>query len=234
MAHLNHKKAFPTNAEWSYLYAVADVYESYSAPHFDKENPSNPHPLTDSEVVDILEKYYNLKNIHRNTVANIRKKLETYFDMKFGVCKKGKYIKNSHNSLENEDNLIMIGLVIKNSSLISAERTNKIMDYLYSVATSRDVKQSIQTISKESVKKSDCDCFDICVKLSKAIVSNNKITIDHPRFLKPQKIRPIEIVIDNNGGLKLVYETDDKKWHEKLDIRHIRSLTVLKRGMPKK
>ena len=42
MPYLAHTSELPSNAEWSYLYAIADVYSNYSSPSFSRWNPDAP------------------------------------------------------------------------------------------------------------------------------------------------------------------------------------------------
>lgn len=94
-------KKFSKKEEWAYLYAIAEIYKKHSSDSYpEKYNLFKPHPLKDSEIIQILDKEYGL-SAHRHTIEKYIKILEEHFNYVFGINKKGKYLLSDGCSFSN-------------------------------------------------------------------------------------------------------------------------------------
>ena len=223
MLYLDHTTKFPEHSEWAYLYAVADVYKNYSCKNDYNGDLFSPHSLKDKEVVEIISKKYNLKSIHRNTVATIRNNLSTYFGFKFKTYKKGKYYVGQNNSIEDDD-LLMIILCIKDNHFIDSAYKDKLVNLLLSMSSN---KASIEKLNKSISDVKGSNLKETILLLLEAIKRNSIITFNYPNqsstlTRQPTKIRDSRL------------ECSDKyvKWSEPIDfdIRRMRNISIVKRG----
>lgn len=233
MPYLANTSELPSNAEWSYLYAIADVYSNYSSPSFSTMNPDAPHPLTDTEVIQILNTRYNLKNVHRNTVANIRARLEKYFGFEFKTKGKGKFIYSQNTGFKNEQMLLMICFIIKECPFITDENTDEFIKCLYSLVSSVDLKKEIELIANKRMPKCYKDNLNSFNILSKAITNEKTIIMHSEVFLKPQKIKPFEIFCLKNNKVELFLKYDlvdcpsYYNIHKTIPLNKIRKIDIL-------
>jgi len=234
MVCLNNNVKLPNNAEWAYLYAIADIYENYSGSSYNKKDKNFPHPLTDTEITEILDVKYNLKNVHRNTVANTRKKLEMYFDFEFEKNKKGRYLKQ-HSIGENyEDNMILLTYIIKNTPLLSNNKANQIISFIEKISTSKDVKMAINQIKNGECNNCENDYANTIILILKAIGNKQNIRFDY-QSKQHLTIEPIVLKQGIKNTLNLIgYDSNTSnifKVGRPFDIRYIKNIKLLK---PKK
>ena len=223
MLYLDHTTKFPEHSEWAYLYAVADVYKNYSCKNDYNGDLFLPHSLKDKEVVEIISKKYNLKSIHRNTIATIRNNLSTYFGFKFKTYKKGKYYVGQNNSIEDDD-LLMIILCIKDNCYIDSAYKDKLVNLLMSMSSN---KASIEKLNNSISDVKGYDLKEKFLLLFEAIKRDSIITFDYPSQSSTLTRQPTKIR-DNH------LECSDKyaKMYElrEFDIRKMRNISIVKRG----
>ena len=223
MVLLNNSTTFPSNSEWAYLYAVADVYKNYSCKNKNGDSLYDPHPLKDKEVVQILSEKYNLSNIHRNTIANVREKLSTYFGFIFETYKKGKYYVGQNNSISDDD-LSMIIMCIKFNRYISSDYKNRLVSFLMSMSSDNiSIKKTSERIRMSA---NGYDLKETILFLLDAINTNATITFDYPNqsnklTRKPTKIRDCQL--ECSDKYVKMYEPID------FDIRKMKNITIIKR-----
>lgn len=133
---------------WAYLFAIADIYMTYSAETYPKEKRDlyDPHPLLDTEVVEILKTRYNLV-IRRQTIETYRKKLEEYFEYNFERNKKGWYLSYVNDDRMNDERLLLLAIVFYNNSSLSYDDTKDMLDNIAELTISKKVKKIIDNIS---------------------------------------------------------------------------------------
>ena len=231
MVCLNNNVKLPNNAEWAYLYAIADIYENYSSSSYNKKDNNFPHPLTDTEITQILDADYNLKNVHRNTVANTRKKLEMYFDFEFGKNKKGRYLKQ-HSIGENyEDNMILLSYIVKSTPLLSKNKANQIISFMEKISASKDAKMAINKIKNEEFNNCENDYSNAIILILKAISNKQNIRFDY--YSKQNlTVEPIVLKQSVKNTLNLIaYDSNASsvfKIGKQFDIRYIKNIKLLK------
>jgi len=191
MVYLNNITTFPEKAEWAYLYAVADIYQNYSYPVKEKEGLFEPHPLKDSEVIEILCKKYNLPNVHRNTIANIRKKMEKYFGFVFGSYKKGKYLIQT--SIDDDETIMDISLIaelVVCSPFISQDIANELLSTLTKAIEYPELKKNIELEMSRNKQNRE---YTLKKGLLKYAILNGKHITFYYDGKKVERKKPIKI-----------------------------------------
>lgn len=173
------------NERWAYLFAIADIYATYSASEYPDEAGDlyTPHPLLDTEVVKILKSKYNLST-RRQNIESYRKKLTTFFHYYFKRNKKGWYISHTADGRINDDNLLLLAIIFYNNSSLSEDDTKDVLERLSELAISKNVKNiiqnllSIQTLDKSEEIGMSCLSSTISV-LMEAIETHREICFKH-------------------------------------------------------
>ena len=133
---------------WVFLFAIADIYATYSDENYSgqKGDIYNPHPLLDTEVVEILKTKYNL-TIRRQAIESYRAKLETYFDYHFERNKKGWFLSFVNDERIDDERLLLLAIVFYNNSSLSYSDTKDMLENIAELTISKRIKRIIQNIS---------------------------------------------------------------------------------------
>ena len=229
MVFLRNVKAFPENSEWAYLYAVADVYNNYSSNKDNKDDDLyNPHPLKDKEVVQILTEKYNLKNIHRNTIASIREKLTTYFGFAFKTYKKGKYYVGQSDGINDNDMFLISNCIAVYTDLPKKER-ERLKELFSFMCHNRFTSKKNVTIETENTKSEEIRKI---LLINKAIKDNKKISFDYYGESSVSNQKPLKIIRTINYTYKLVLDYD-WRYHKStattvFNLKNVRNITISK------
>ena len=210
MITLKNTKPLPNNAQWSYLFCIADVYARFSSSSYRKMyDLLCPHPLKDYEVIQILETQYNLKGVHRNTISNTRKYLENYFGFIFKTNKKGKYLVNNshHNSNpEIDEALIAAAFSLTNLRAFNTYETRKIIKNLSFLTSDETVRDAILATQSNYLVGPRDNCSEKISVLLKAMAKNKFVSLIH-LYRGPETVKPIKLYINKNNDLTVCVES---------------------------
>lgn len=204
MIRLEQQKPFPKNQEWPYLYAIAEIYQKYSFDKYSKEyDLYAPHPLKDTEVIQILDEKYGLK-VHRNTISNYRLKLCEYFGFEFKIYKKGKYL--VCRQAENDKMFLKIAIALTTLKTFSGNEIREMLTFLSKFAYSDSIQSlitnglKINASSKRNIINEDI--MANIQKIATAMHMNSNISFIYGN--KKEKCNPGRIYLDDCNVFRLL------------------------------